>query len=113
MAYGRADGGAEHPPCATLSGGGEGPDLWYPRSEREVPPLVGTACAGCWRRAPCLHEALMRPEEHGIWAGLPPATRRGLRQRLLLGRDPDRVIRDGLKLAEDLRNGRSRRTRVS
>jgi hypothetical protein len=56
-----------------------------------------------------LTEALTRPEEHGIWAGLAPAMRLGLRQRLLLSRNPDRVIRDGLALADEVHRGGKRR----
>lgn len=101
--------GTEYPPCARLAAGHLGADLWYPDSGRELPDVVRLACATCWRRAACLTEALTRPEEHGIWAGLAPAMRLGLRQRLLLSRNPDRVIRDGLALADEDHRTRNQR----
>jgi hypothetical protein len=97
-------------PCARLVASGHGPDLWHPVSGREVPPAVVVACGRCTWRASCLEEALTRPEEHGIWAGLSPTARVTLRQRILLGRDPAGVIADGLAMADRLRlQGRSDR----
>ena len=93
-------------PCAASVAAGAGRDLWYPESGREVSAVVVTACARCTWRAACLAEALRRPEEHGIWAGLPPSARMALRQRILLGNDPARVVRDGLAMADRMRLAR-------
>ena len=51
-----------------------------------------------------LTEALNRPEEHGIWAGLSPTARLALRQRILIGNDPAKVVRDGLAMADRMRH---------
>jgi hypothetical protein len=100
---GRSAAGEEYSPCVKyVVGQGRG-DLWHPSSPREVPPVVATICGTCGRRAACLSEGLNRPEEYGIWAGLPPVVLRRLRQRILMSRDREGTVRDGLALADRIR----------
>lgn len=99
----RSEPDDELPPCARSTVGGQDTDLWYPDSLRELPAVVAAACGGCRRRRACLIEALTRPEDHGIWAGLTPVMRLGLRRRILFSRDPSRVIREGLTIADRAR----------
>ncbi|HET9654260.1 MAG TPA: WhiB family transcriptional regulator [Kineosporiaceae bacterium] len=95
--------GEEYSPCVKyVVGQGRG-DLWHPSSPREVPPMVATVCGTCGRRAACLSEGLNWGEEHGIWAGLPPVVLRRLRQRVLMSRDREGAVRDGLALADRIR----------
>lgn len=93
-------------PCTASVVAGKGRDLWHPDSGREVPAVVVSACGRCTWRVACLTEALNRPEEHGIWAGLSPTARLALRQRILIGNDPAKVVRDGLAMADRMRLAR-------
>ncbi len=85
-------------------------DPWYPSSSWEVPRLAAVVCGRCPRRAACLTEALLRPEDEGIWAGLPPGRRRRLQSRILMGHDRGKVVAEGLSLADRLRGDHSRRS---
>jgi hypothetical protein len=94
----------DYPPCAKFVVEQGRGDPWHPHSAREVPPVVATFCGYCRRREACLSEALSHPEAFGIWAGLPPVILRRLRQLVAIRRDPRAVVREGLDLADRIRN---------
>jgi hypothetical protein len=76
----------------TASGGGKpvpacrahSPEIWFPlgyTAEANLSQIVvaKAICAGCPIRIGCLEFALEVKEEHGIWGGLTPKERRGMR----------------------------------
>jgi WhiB family redox-sensing transcriptional regulator len=59
------------------------PEIWFPVDEEdlELGAAAIDACFRCPVRAECLAHALAIGERHGIWGGLTPGQRLGLRTR--------------------------------
>jgi WhiB family redox-sensing transcriptional regulator len=57
-------------------------ELFYAQHPGEAPnPEALAACERCTVRAECLAYAVDRHDRHGIWGGLPPRRRQGLKAR--------------------------------
>jgi len=70
---------------------GMGPEPFFPRgeAEEEAAHQVAAAksvCAGCHVRLHCLTYALAAHVDHGVWGGLTPSERAGLRRSRRLRR---------------------------
>lgn len=63
----------EHAACKGMD-----PDIFFPERGDDVTTAKAT-CAGCQVRRECLDWALAVPEKDGIWGGLSPRARRGIR----------------------------------
>lgn len=60
---------------------GTDPGLFFPRTgSTDDAARARAVCRSCPVRAECLAESLVRPEQHGIWAGTNPGQRRSLRR---------------------------------
>lgn len=64
---------------------GASPSLFFPAGERAQEAIdevreAKAVCASCPVRVPCLEFALRTNEQDGIWGGLTPDERRGLRR---------------------------------
>lgn len=64
---------------------GQPTNWWFPDATGPANPNTQRAlalCAGCDVQVQCLAHAQDKPEMHGIWGGLTPRQRLGLRTRL-------------------------------
>ena len=66
---------------------GEDTSWWFPEKSGSHNPATARAlalCRACPVQAPCLAQAQDNPELHGIWGGLTPEQRRGLRRTITI-----------------------------